>query len=122
MVVLSNQRLGAGVQLVIPEGTARAILGSVATAAKPFARARWEHELVRWLEDRAGAPTSLDVGEIAWSPEYFEPQRRFVLEAIRRAQLTSEHADTIERWAQMVEAHPRDSVQVGRLWQWQASL
>lgn len=120
MVVLSNRRLGAGVQLVVPDEIARAMLTAIATAARPVARSRWEHELVRWLEARESL--GLDVGEIAWSPEYFEQQRRFLLDAIARAAAGSEHAPTLERWAQMIEAHPRDSVQFGRLWQWQPSL
>lgn len=123
MVVFSNRRLGAGVQLVVPDEVARTMLAAIASAARPFARVRWEHDLVRWLEDRK-ASSALDVGEIAWSPEYFEAQRRFVLEAIERARDGADGADnaaTLERWAQMIEAHPRDSVQFGRLWQWQAN-
>ena len=121
MVVFSNRRLGAGVQLVLPPEIASAVLRAIAGAARPFARGRWEHELVRWLENRATGlhdRDGLDVGEIAWSPDHFEPQRRFVVAAIERAREASEHAPTLERWSQMIEAHPRDSVQFGRLWQW----
>ena len=122
MVVFSNRRLGAGVQLVLPPEIASAILRSIAGAARPFAQVRWEHELVRWLESRAtdlGSRDDLDVSEIAWSPDHFEPQQQFVVAAIQRACEASEHAATLERWSQMIEAHPRDSVQFGRLWQWQ---
>lgn len=122
MVVFSSRRLGAGVQLVLPAEVAGALLRETAAAARPAATARWERELVRWLEARAATlPPALDVDEIAWSPEYFEAQRRFVVEAIGRAATSSEHAASLARWAQMIGAHPRDSVQFGRLWQWQPS-
>ena len=58
----------------------------------------------------------LDVGEIAWTPENFDRQRRFLLRAIELAAETSEHARALRRWAQLIEAHPKDSVQFGRLW------
>lgn len=119
MIVLANRRLGPASELLVSRPVASAMLQATAEAARPAAAARWEHELVGWLEDRAGklGPDDvIDVSEIAWSPENFERQRGFLVEAIRRVVATSEHARALGRWAQMIEAHPRDSVQFGRRW------
>ena len=118
MVVFSNRRLGPSAELLVSHEIASAVLHATAQAARPVARARWEHELIRWLEEQAKATASLDVGDIAWTPEHFELQRGFLIEAIERAADSCEHAATLRRWARMVSAHPRDSVSVGRLWQW----
>jgi hypothetical protein len=121
MVVFSNQRLGPGAELLVSDQVATEILRATAAAAAPFAEARWELELVRWLERRAcGTPViDLDVSEIAWTPDHFELQRRFLIEAIERASLTGEHPGAYDRWRRLIEAHPADSVQVGRRWNWQ---
>ncbi|HWO20719.1 MAG TPA: hypothetical protein VNO30_18255 [Kofleriaceae bacterium] len=130
MVVFSNRRLGPAAELLVSSAVAASMLRATAEAARAEAAARWEQELVRWLEDRAtprdsatressrGRPpeATLDVAEIAWTPENFDRQRRFVLQAIERAAETSEHARALRRWAQLIEAHPKDSVQFGRLW------
>ena len=130
MVVFSNHRLGPGVELIVSAGVAASILRAAAAAASPFAGARWEHELVRWLDERARellvlerrpgvALDYFDVNDIAWTPDHFEPQRRFLIEAIVRASTTSEHPLVLDRWRRLVEAHPAESVQVGRRWNWQ---
>jgi cob(I)alamin adenosyltransferase len=94
-------------------------LREVAAAAGPAAQARWEHELVTWLERcAASGNASFDVSDIAWTPEHFERQRGFLLEAIRAATAASHHARALARWAELIEGHPRESVQVGRRWQW----
>lgn len=127
-VVFTNQRLGPSAELLISEEVAAAMLHATADAASRAAEARWEHELVRWLAARAEAGAqaargrALDVGDIAWTPDHFEAQRRFLIDAIVRAALGSEHAGAFERWRRMIEAHPRDSVQVGRRWQWEATV
>jgi hypothetical protein len=122
MVVFSNRRLGPSAELLVSEEVAIAMLRTTAVTALPFAAARWEVELVRWLDARAEQLTkSLDVADIAWTPDHFEGQRRFLIDAIARAALTSEHVAALERWRRLVEAHPRDSVQVGRRWQWEAT-
>ncbi|MBA3538276.1 MAG: hypothetical protein H0T79_01485 [Deltaproteobacteria bacterium] len=118
MVVFSNRRLGPSAELLLAADTATIILRAIATAAAPWAEARWERELVRWLEDRARAGTPLDIADIAWTPDHFEPQRAFMLGAIDRAIEHCEHSRPLHHLRQMVVAHPRDSVQVGRLWQW----
>lgn len=121
MVVLSNHRLGPTVELLLSREVAVELVCEVAAEAKPVAEARWEHELVRWLERWATATSpTLDVTDIAWTPASFERQRRFLLDAIERATARSVHTRALRRWAEMVEAHPRDSVQVGRRWQWPA--
>jgi len=128
MVVFSNRRLGPATELLVSPDVAAAMLRATAEAARPAAEARWEHELVRWLEDRAGRPSPrggaavLDVADIAWTPDHFDRQRRFLLEAIEQASATSEHVRPLRLWARMIEAHPRDSVQFGRRWTWHPSL
>ena len=118
MVVFSNHRLGPSAELVVSFEAAAQLLREVAAAAGPMAEARWEHELVSWLERCASGSTSIDVADIAWTPEHFERQRRFLVEAIQRAQASSRHGRALTRWCGMIEAHPRESVSVGRRWQW----
>jgi hypothetical protein len=136
MVVFSNHRLGPTAELLVSDDVARAILRATATAARPFVEARWELELVLWLDRRSdqigeepvgeGATRAssrggmvLDVTDIAWTPDHFEAQRRFLIDAILRAAASADHALAFDRWRRMIEAHPADSVQVGRRWQWQ---
>lgn len=119
MVVFSNRRLGPGAELLVSREVAGELLHEVAGAAGPAAQARWEHELVTWLQRcAASGSTSIDVADIAWTPEHFERQRRFLVEAIQRAQIRSRHGRALTRWCGMIEAHPRESVSVGRRWQW----
>lgn len=120
MVVLSNHRLGPSAELLVSPEVAGEVLRAVAEAARPEARARWEQELVSWLERCAAAGQAIDVADIAWTPDHFERQRAFLTGAIRRAEATSPHGRALGRWCQMIEAHPRESVQVGRRWQWPA--
>ena len=117
MVVFSNRRLGPSAELLVSREVAGELLREVATAAGPLAQARWEHELVTWLERCAASRnTSFDVSDIAWTPEHFERQRRFLVDAIQRAQGSSRHGRALARWCGMIEAHPPESV--GRRWQW----
>ncbi|MGN6108476.1 MAG: hypothetical protein ACTHU0_25450 [Kofleriaceae bacterium] len=122
MIIFSNQRLGPASELLVSRPVAEEMLRATAAAASQVADARWEHELVSWLEERARADLSLDlsidVGDIAWTPENFERQRRFLLAAILKATEGSEHARAFERWARMIEAHPRESIQYGKRWAW----
>jgi hypothetical protein len=122
MVVFSNHRLGPGAELLVSREVAAALLREVAATAGPAAQARWEHELVTWLERwAASSQTSMDVSDIAWTPDHFERQRGFLVDAIQRAAQGSPNARALARWAGFIEAHPRESVQVGRRWQWPAS-
>jgi hypothetical protein len=119
MVVFSNRRLGPSNELLVSHEAAGELLLEVAAAAGPSARARWEHELVTWLERLAASrSTSIDVSDIAWTPEHFERQRAFLVDAIQRAQDGSPHARALARWCEMLLAHPREAVSVGRRWQW----
>lgn len=119
MVVYSNRRLGPAAELLVSSDVASAILWATAQAARPLAQSRWEHELVLWLEDRSRClAVDLDVEDIAWSPENFERQRRFLTDAIERAALGSVHTRALALWARMIGAHPREWVIVGRRWQW----
>jgi len=122
MIVFSNRLLGASVETVVGNDVAIAMLHEVADAIRSRAEARWELELVRWLEERAVAlrrttdTESIDVSEIAWTRDHFDAQRWFLIDAVARAMLHSEHGAALERWRRMIEAHPRDSVQFGRRW------
>ncbi|HEY0255469.1 MAG TPA: hypothetical protein VGC41_28265 [Kofleriaceae bacterium] len=118
MVVFSNQRLGAAAELLVADAVASEMLKATAAQARPVANARWEKELVDWLEKRADVKAQLDVAEIAWTPEHFEAQRTFLLEAIARAAAGSEHGLAFDRWRRLIEAHPRDAILVGRRWHW----
>ncbi len=126
MLVFSNQRLGPASELYVGNETASAILRSVAAAARPSASAVWEHELVRWLEEqsaRAGTAIQvIDVADIAFTPQHFERQRRFLIEAIERAREGSEHSRVLAAWAVLIEGYPSDSVQFGRRWIWHSSI
>lgn len=125
MIVFSNQRLGPSAELVVSNEVAAAMLRATADAIRTRAEARWERELVRWLDERAAAAArgtatgQVDVGEIAWTRDHFDAQRWFLADAVVRAAMHSEHAPALDRWRQLIEAHPRDSVQFGRRWNWQ---
>jgi len=118
MVVFSNHRLGPSAELVVSFEAAAQLLREVAAAAGPMAEARWEHELVSWLERCAASGQGFDIADIAWTPEHFERQRGFLLDAVRRAAPGSRHHRSFVLLGAMIEAHPRESVQVGRRWQW----
>lgn len=124
MIVFSNQRLGPAVELVVSPEVAFEMLRETSHAARVAADGWWERELARWLHARAErfvGHHQLDIGDIAWTPENFESQRAFLLQAIRQACAASLHARALGLWARMLEAHPRDSVQVGRRWIWHAT-
>ena len=119
MVVFSNRHLGPSTELVMSAELARAMLAAVRDAAADSAHARWEHALVAWLERQVAAPEgTLDVGDLAWTPDHFEPQRTFMIDAIARAAVAAhQHAGALRRWREMIAAHPRASVRTGRRWQ-----
>jgi hypothetical protein len=45
-----------------------------------------------------------------------------LLAAIERAAAGSEHGLAFDRWRRLIEAHPRESVQVGRRWNWSPTV
>jgi hypothetical protein len=119
MVVFSNHRLGPSAELMVSDEVARGMLAAVIAVEDPPATGRWERELVRWLGGHAGSlPDALDVSDIAWTPDHFELQRNFLIERILGAfQVRRDLAAALSHWRRMIEAHPREAVQVGRLWQ-----
>jgi len=119
MIVFGNRRLGPGAELLLSDDVAKAILEAAAEAVRARASARWERELFDWLCDRAAGDPNIDVDDLAWSPEHFDTQRRFLVEAIEVAAQASIHANALRRWARMVASHPRASV--GRRWRWSRS-
>jgi len=121
MVVFSNHRLGPSAEILVSREVAQAMLHVTADAARVVAEGRWEHELVAWLDDQARRPETIDVGDIAWTPEHFDSQRRFVVDAILAASAGSQHETALRRWAHLIDTHPRDSVRFGRRWAWQGS-
>jgi hypothetical protein len=115
MIVFSNHRLGPAAELLVSREVAEEMLQATAAVARPGNR--WERELVEWLRGRGRVNgLVIDVADIAWTPEHFDSQRQFLLDAIDQAADGSEHARAFARWARLIEAHPRDSVQVGRRW------
>jgi hypothetical protein len=128
MLVFSNQRLGPAAELMVSRDVAIRLLRRVADAARAFASAHWERELVRWLDEQAvrAAVTQLaltiDVGEIAFTPQHFDRQRRFLLEAIEEARTETPYSRVLTDWADLIKAHPRDSVQFGRRWLWHSTV
>jgi hypothetical protein len=119
MVVFSNHRLGPGAELLVSRMVAKAMLAATVSAAAPQVQGRWERELVDWLAEQAIDPGGFDVGDIAWTPDHFDAQRAFLIDAILRAAVGSEHEAALRRWGQLIEAHPRESVRFGRRWTWQ---
>jgi hypothetical protein len=119
MVVFSNHRLGPSAEILLSPEVATAMLRETAACARATAAGRWELELVAWLDDQSHDPETLDVGDIAWTPDHFDAQRRFLTDAILAASTGSAHEAALRRWAQQIETHPRDSVRVGRRWIWQ---
>src|SRR5262245_33360181 len=119
MVVLSNRRLGLAAELVVSNDVAVQILRELSEAAAPLASARWEQELIAWLNSSAASPPDvIDVGDLGWTPDHFDVQRRFVTQAVARAAIFSQHASALDHLRRLIEAHPRDAVQFGRRWRW----
>ncbi len=125
MFVFSNRRLGAAAEVLVSRDLAAAMLRAVAAVAAATAASHWERELARWLETREVGATpnaGLDVTDLAWSPDHFANQQRFLLDAIAGAGAAAmATAGALQRWARLIEAHPRAFVQVGRRWNWAAS-
>jgi hypothetical protein len=125
MLVFSNQRLGPTAELMVSRDVGAALVRAVAAAARAAAHSHWERELVRWLDERAqwivastARSITLDVGDIAFTPQHFDRQRRFLLEAIEGACADMRIARALTDWADLIKAHPRDSVQLSRRWIW----
>ncbi len=128
MISFSNLRADEALTFTLPERAAAALLGALTEAGREIALARWEQELVAWLADRrwavaAGHRAGVDLGEVAWTPERFPEQQRFVLAMCERAR--SRAGDDATRAAiagvrDLTAAHGREHVPVGRRWRWLA--
>ena len=127
MITFSNVRVDDTASFTASERDACALLEALAVAARERARDRWQLELVAWLVDRRGAIATaaragVDIGEIAWTPEHFEDQQRFVVAAadlaLDLALLDGPVADALARLRDLAAAHRRELVSVGRRWQW----
>jgi hypothetical protein len=125
MLVLSNQRIGPTAELMVSRDVGASLVRHVAEVARVAASSHWERELVRWLDERArwitsstARPIVLDVGDIAFTPQHFDRQRRFLLDAIDGARTEARYARALTDWADLIKAHPRDSVQLSRRWIW----
>jgi hypothetical protein len=127
MLVFSNQRLGPVAELMVSRDVAVSLLRLVAEAARVAATAYWESELVRWLDEQALRASvtplaiTIDVSEIAFTPQHFDRQRRFLLDAIEEARAETPYSRVLVDWADLIKAHPRDSVQFGRRWLWHST-
>ena len=113
-----------GHEVAVPRPIAARAIAVVAVAAAESARDRWERELAAWLEEHARAlargVTGLEVAALAWSPEHFAEQQRFVLDAVARG---AHGADpdvriALDRLAALIAGHERSWVLAGRRWAW----
>jgi hypothetical protein len=128
MLVFANHRLGPAAELLVSRDVATTLLMQIADAARSIMSGHWEHELVRWLDEQVSRirtinefDLAIDVAEIAFTPQHFERQRRFLTDAIARASKCFEDARPLAQLSNLIQAHPRDSVQFGRRWQWRSS-
>ena len=126
MITFSNLRAAESLTFTTSERGAIAVLGALVVAARAAAADRWEHELAAWLADRrwaiaGGARAGLDLGEVAWTPEHFAAQQRFVIaicdQASGRAADPGLAAD-LARLRELAAHHAREHVVVGRRWRW----
>lgn len=128
MITFSNLRADESLTFTLPERAAAALLAALTEAGREIALSRWEQELVAWLADRrwavaAGHRAGVDLGEVAWTPERFPEQQRFVLAMCERA--LARATDDAVRAAivgvrDLTAAHGREHVPVGRRWRWLA--
>jgi len=98
------------------------------SAATASARDRWQRELAAWLGEQArslaGGGGGFDVGDVAWTPNNFSDQQRFLVEAIAYAAAgeTGELRAALDRLAALIAGHDRAWVVVGRRWSWPAGV
>jgi hypothetical protein len=83
VVIFSDQRAGDD-GFVVDGDAAVVLLDAMVQAGAALAAARWEHDLIAWLAERrrgiaSGAAAGIDLGEVAWTPEHFTDQQRFVI-------------------------------------------
>ncbi|MCA9673842.1 MAG: hypothetical protein H6708_13440 [Kofleriaceae bacterium] len=128
MITFSNHGADGAPTATVAERVAVRALDAVIDAGRVAARGRWELELVAWLSDRrraiaAGIRAGLDVAEVAWTPEHFAEQQRFVAAICASAARATAGADAdvatgVAGLGRVVAAHRRDLVGFGRRWRW----
>ncbi len=118
MVTFSDDRVGDS--FVVPPRVAVALLDALVRAGASLAAARWEHDLIAWLGDRRrglaiGARAGLDLGEVAWTPEHFAEQQRFVIALCEAVDpLSAEVATAAATLRELASRRNREHVLVAR--------
>lgn len=126
MITFSNLRAAESLTFTTSERGAILVLGALVETAREAAAGRWEHELAAWLADRrwaiaGGARAGLDLGEVAWTPDHFADQQRFVVAICDRASDRAAEpslASDLARLRELAAHHGREHVVVGRRWRW----
>jgi hypothetical protein len=124
--IFSNERMGH--EVAVPRPIASHAVAAIALAATASARDRWQRELAAWLGEQArslaGGGGGFDVGDVAWTPNNFSDQQRFLVEAIAYAAAgeTGELRAALDRLAALIAGHDRAWVVVGRRWSWPAGV
>src|SRR5688500_6680122 len=120
--LFTNVRLGR--ELAVPRTTAARAIAALGSAAAGAARDRWQRELAAWLAGTARAvlagAAGFDVGELAWTPDHFAEQQRFVIDMVADAAVLAppEVRLALERFLILIARHERAWVLVGRRWDW----
>jgi hypothetical protein len=88
VVTFSDLRAGDE-GFVVDEAAAVVLLDALIQTGAISAAARWEHDLIAWLAERrrgiaSGATAGIDLAEVAWTPEHFADQQRFVIALCER--------------------------------------
>jgi hypothetical protein len=126
VITFSNLRAAESLTFTTSERGAVVMLGALIDTARGAAADRWEQELAAWLDDRrwaiaGGVRAGLDLGELAFTPEHFPAQQRFVVaiceQASARAADPTLAADLL-RLRELAAHHAREHVSVGRRWRW----
>src|SRR5258705_1084963 len=124
--VFSNARMGH--EVAVPRPIASHAVTLIALAASASARDRWQRELAAWLAEQARAlgrgGAGFDVGDVAWTPNNFADQQRFVVAAITypAARETVELRTAPDRLAALIAGHDQAWVVVGRRWTWPSGV
>lgn len=115
-------------EVAVPRPVASQAVTLIALAASASARDRWQRELAAWLAEQARAlaagGSGFDVGDVAWTPNNFADQQRFLIEAISYAAAgeTGDLRAALDRLAALIAGHDRAWVVVGRRWTWPSGV
>lgn len=124
--VFSNAKMGH--EVAVPRPVASHAVTLIALAASASARDRWQRELAAWLAEQArslgGGGAGFDIGDVAWTPNNFADQQRFVVDAIRYAAAgeTGDLRAALDHLAALIAGHDRAWVVVGRRWTWPSGV